>query len=162
VALVAFLAYTCEGAAPEEACPMPKEGSRQANLIAEGKGQAGFAILYPCKLPNSQILTAFDVLGPAGKQTVSIAFDGPFQITIRQSQIAPVINADPTGASHSVVRNLFPGTDAELIEINEGSGNAQYRLIWSRARIYYEVVMTGPPLQRKAVLDLARSLTELS
>jgi hypothetical protein len=140
---------------------MPAAGTRQGDLIAANRPEAQFPVLYPCKLPNSQALTSFDVVGSPGKQTVSITFDGPFQITIRESQIAPVINADPSGASHTVLSNLFPGTDADLIETNEGSGNAGYRLVWGRGQIYYEVLMTGPPLQRKTVLDLARSLTEL-
>jgi hypothetical protein len=156
-----FLVFTCGTPEAESDCPLPKEGTHQADAIADGKSKAGFPVLYPCKLPNSQTLTSFDVVGAPGKQSVSITFDGPFEITIRQSQIAPVVNADPTGASHTVVRDLFPGTDADLIEINEGTGKAQYHLIWSRGPMYYEVLMTGPPLQRKAVLDLARSLTEL-
>jgi hypothetical protein len=141
---------------------MPRDGTRQADMIAQGKQQSGFPILYPCKLPNSQILTSVDVVGEKGKQSVSITFDGPFEITVRQSQIAPLVNADPSGASHSVVDSLFPGVKADLIEINDGSGRATYHLIWAKQSLYYEVLMTGPPLQRQAVLDLARSLTELS
>lgn len=161
MALLVYLAATCGTAEVESDCPIPQPGTRQGDLIAENRGKALFSVLYPCKLPNSQTLTAFDVIGPSGKQTVSITFDGPFQITIRQSQVAPVTNPDPSGASHTVLRNLFPGSDADLIEIYEGSSQTRYDLFWARQNVYYEVLMTGPPLQRKIVLDLTHSLIEL-
>jgi hypothetical protein len=155
---VVYLAATCGTADVESDCPVPADGSRQGDILSEGRQQSAFPILYPCKVPNSETLTSVNVVGDKGKQSVSVSFDGPFQITIRQSQVAPLVNADPSGSSHSVVDNLFPGVRAELIEINDGSGHATYHLIWDRGGMYYEVLMTGPPLQRKAVLDLARSL----
>jgi len=161
--LAIFLAVTCSTADVQGECPtVPKDGSRQANMLAEGRQQAVFPILFPCKLPNSQALTAVSVVGDSGRQSVTITWDGPFQITVRQSQLAPVVNADPAGASHSVIRNLFPGTDADLIEINDGSSHAIYHLVWARSGMYYEVLVAGPPQQRKVVLDIALSLSELA
>ncbi len=83
---------------------------------------------------------------------------GPSSSRISQSQVAPLINADPAGASHIVLDELFPGVKADLIEINEGTGKATYHLIWDRNGLHYEVLAKGPPLQRRAILDVARSL----
>ena len=158
VAAVVFLAFTCQTADVPSDCQLPADGSRQADILAEARSQAGFAILYPCKLPNSQRLVTVDVVGARGKQSVSIVFDGPFEITIRQSQVAPLVNADPAGASHIVLENLFPGVKADLIEINEGTSRALYHLVWSQAGMYYELLASGPPLQRRTVLEITRSL----
>lgn len=158
IAAVAFLAFTCSSADVESDCPIPADGSKQAAMLEEGRSQAGFHVLYPCKLPNAQELSTVSVVGDRGKQSVTLVFGGPFDLTIRQSQVAPVVNPDPSGASHSVLNDLFPGVKADLIEINEGTRRALYHLIWSRAGMYYEVLAVGPPLQRRAILEVARSL----
>jgi hypothetical protein len=157
LAAAVYLAFTCSSADVAEACP-PNDSSRGASLLRQARDQVGFEILYPCELPNSQRLSTVSVIGDTGKQSVTLVFDGPFELSVRQSQVAPLVNADPAGASHSVVDNLFPGVDADLIEINDGSSKALYHLVWARGGMYYEVLAVGPPLQRRAVLDAARSL----
>lgn len=158
VAAVVVLAYTCETADVNGDCSLPLEGSREGRLLSEGRIQAGFPILYPCYLPNSQALENVAVLGARGRQSVSLTFGGPFEITIHQSQIQPVISADPSGASHSVIDDLFPGTRAELIEVYDGSSRTIYHLIWARGGMYYELLSSGPPQQRRTILQIARSL----
>ena len=84
-------------------------------------------------------------------------FNGPYEMTIRQSQIPPAQSADPAGASKVDVQ-LFPNTEATLIERNDGSRKAMYHLLWVRNGLYYELQAFGPPLQRQQILDAARSL----
>jgi hypothetical protein len=158
VALVVFLAVTCESAGVESGCAIPEQGTIQGNILAQGRDEASFDFLYPCRLPNSQRLTNVAVVGDSGRQSVTLTFEGPFEINIYQSQVVPVTSADPAGASHIILRNLFPGTDADLIEINEGASRAQYRLVWDRGGVRYEIAAAGPPLQRRVILDIARSL----
>ena len=45
-----------------------------------------------------------------------------------------------------------------LIERNDGTRDALYHLFWQQNGIYYEVQAFGPPLQRRAILEFARSL----
>ncbi len=152
------MVFTCRPPEVESGCPASGDGSREAALLDEGQAQTAFDILYPCRLPNSQRLITIDVVGDRGKQSVTAVWDGPFEITVRQSQVAPVVNADPAGASHIVLADLFPGIKVDLIEINDGSSRALYHLIWARGGMYYEVLAVGPPLQRRLVLEIARSL----
>jgi hypothetical protein len=127
-------------------------------MLAQGRTDATFQFLYPCYLPNSQTLRAVSVIGDRGRQSVVVSWEGPFELTFRQSQVAPLANTDPAGASRRVVNQLFPGTNADLIEINDGSSRASYHLVWSRGGFYYEVLAVGPPLQSRVVLEVARSL----
>ncbi|HXH22925.1 MAG TPA: hypothetical protein VNN10_12935 [Dehalococcoidia bacterium] len=158
VAAVLLLAFTCESVGEETGCSIPQEDSIQGKILAEGRREAAFDFLYPCRLPNSQRLTNISVVGASGRQSVTLTFEGPFEINIYQSQTIPVASADPAGASHIVLRNLFPGIDADLIEINEGARKAQYRLVWRQGGMYYEIAAAGPPLQRRTILEIARSL----
>ena len=158
VAFVVWLAFTCGAADVATGCHIPADDGREGRLLAQGRSEASFDFQYPCRLPNSQSLVNVAVVGAAGRQSVTLSWDGPFDLSIQQSQVAPLQNADPAGASHIVLDDLFPGVRADLIEINDGSRRAQYRLIWARAGIYYEVVAVGPPLQRRVILDIARSL----
>lgn len=158
IAVVVVLAFTCSTSEVGSDCGLPAEGSRAAGLLAEGRSQSAFPVLYPCYLPNSQQLENVAVLGDRGRQSVALTFGGPFDITLHQSQIQPLVNADPSGASHSVVSNLFPGVRAELIEIYDGSSRIIYRLLWTRSGMYYELLAAGPPQQRRTILQIARSL----
>jgi hypothetical protein len=158
LALVVWLAFTCGTADVATGCEVPEEDSREGRFLAEGHAEASFDFQYPCRMPNSQRLTNVAVVGAAGRQSVTLSWDGPFDLSIQQSQVAPLINADPAGASHIIIDNLFPGVRADLIEINDGSRRAQYRLLWSQRGIYYEVVAVGPPLQRRVIIDIARGL----
>jgi hypothetical protein len=97
------------------------------------------------------------VTGDAGRQQAELVWDGPFDLTLRQSQLAPAVAPDPAGASHIII-DLFPNVPATLIEQNDGSGHALYHLFWQRGGVYFEVQAVGPPLQRRAVLKIATSL----
>ena len=84
-------------------------------------------------------------------------FSGAFDLTIRQAQYPPVIAPDPAGAARRDI-DLFPNVRATLIEINDGSGDAQYHYFWERGGIYFEVQAVGPPLQERAMRQVATSL----
>ena len=97
------------------------------------------------------------VTGQPGRQQAELVFDGPFDLTLRQSQYPPAVSADPAGASHSEVA-LFPNVRATLIEVNDGTSRALYHLLWDQNGVYYELQALGPPQQRRTVLEIARSL----
>ena len=106
-------------------------------------------------MPDSPVTVS--VTGAAGRQQVELAFDGPFEMTFRQAQFAPAFSADPAGASRVVIE-LHPNTPATLIERYDGSAKALYHVIWQRNGFYWELHAVGPPQQRRAILDAARSL----
>ena len=113
--------------------------------------------MYPCRLPAGQRLAGGTVTGPAGRQKAELVFEGPFDLTLRQSQFSPAVNPDPTGASRSEV-DLFPNVRAVLLEINDGTQKALYHLFWERDGLFYEIQAFGPPLQRRQILQVATSL----
>src|SRR5215213_11255864 len=127
VLLVAFIfmALTCQNADSDDICPQPTAGSNEAMLLDRARGEASFNLLYPCRLPAAARLIAANVQGARGRQQTELVFNGPYELTIRQSQIPPAQSADPTGASKTDVQ-LFPNTEATLIERNDGSQKALY------------------------------------
>jgi hypothetical protein len=157
VALLIFLAATCSSNDETNACPTPAPGSAEDALLQSARKQASFTLLFPCYLPLSQKLTDSSVTGDPGRQEADLVWGGPFEMTVRQSQFAPAVSPDPTGASRVVV-DLFPNVSATLIEQNDGTGKALYHLFWERGEIYYELQAFGPPLQRQTILQIARSL----
>jgi hypothetical protein len=114
-------------------------------------------LLYPCSLPGSQRLASSSVTGDAGRQQTELVFSGPFDMTVRQSQVPPAVGPDPAGASRRTI-DLFPNVRATLIEINDGSGDAQYHYFWQRDGIYFELQSVGPALQERAMRQVATSL----
>jgi hypothetical protein len=140
-----------------EACPTPVPGSAEARTLDSTRLRADFTLLYPCYLPNTERLAQGSVVGEQGQQRAEITFEGAFDIALRQSQVAPPIEAEQTGASR-ITLQLFPGTEALLIEKNDGSRRALYHLLWERSGTYYEIQAFGPPLQRETILKIARSL----
>lgn len=76
---------------------------------------------------------------------------------MRQSQFPPTVPPDPTGSTHRTI-DLFPNVPADLIEINDASGDASYHYYWEREGIYYEVQAVGPPLQERTIRAIATSL----
>lgn len=156
VVVLVFLAANVE-TEPAEACPVPAAGSREGRMLADVRSQAGFNVLYPCKLPLSQRLDNATIIGNPGRQSVTLVFSGPFDLTVRQSQFPPAFNPDPSGVSRTGVE-LFPDTRAIFLERNDGSAKAQYHLLWDRGGIYYEVQAIGPPLQRRQIIAVATSL----
>jgi hypothetical protein len=154
---IVFMTFTCQSADPDSSCPMPSPGSDQAMLLDRARTEASFNMLYPCKLPAATRLIAANVQGAKGRQQTELVFNGPYDMTIRQSQIPPAVSADPAGASKVDIQ-LFSNTEATLIERNDGSQKALYHLQWVRNGLYYELQAFGPPLQRRQILEAARSL----
>lgn len=154
--MIWFIA-TCSSNDSADGCPTPPPGTTQSRLLDQARAQASFDLLYPCDLPGGQSLTSMAVTGQPGRQLAELVFEGPFDLTLRQSQYAPAPASDPAGASRIVI-DLFPNVRATLTERNDGSNKALYHLLWQRDGLYYEVQASGPPLQRQAILDLARSL----
>ncbi len=140
-----------------QACPKPSDGTEQAVELAAAPQQAGFKVLYPCQLPNTEELSSVSVTGDPGKKSVSLAFRGPFELSVNQSQAPPAFSPDPAGTSRTSV-TLSLGVVATLLERVDGSPNAQYHLFWQKDDIFYEVIAIGPPLQRRQVLLVASSL----
>jgi len=97
------------------------------------------------------------VIGDPGRQQAELVFSGAFDLTIRQAQVPPAVPPDPAGASRRTI-DLFPNVKAILIEINDGSGDAQYHYFWQRDGIYYELQSVGPPLQERVMRQVATSL----
>ncbi|HLF70614.1 MAG TPA: hypothetical protein VI759_00470 [Dehalococcoidia bacterium] len=157
VALMIWLASNCSSGGQTGDCDRPGAGSLAANRLDEAGDAAAFPILYPCDLPAAEELTDATVTGTPGKQIVELRFDGPFDVSVRQAQFAPIQQADPTGASRISI-DLFPNVRATLIERNDGTNKALYHFIWERNGIFYEVQASGPPLQRDAVRRIATSL----
>jgi hypothetical protein len=155
LAIVAI--FTCSPDDRTEACPTPVPDSPGAVRMQEARGLARFQVAYPCFLPNGQRLETTSVTGPSGRQQVELAFDGPFEMRFRQSQFPPAVSADPAGASRVVVE-LFDNTPATLIERYDGSSKALYHLLWERNGFFWELQASGPPQQRRAILESARSL----
>jgi hypothetical protein len=160
VLLVAFvfMAFTCQGAEEDPTgCRTPVPASQEAMLLDRARGEASFNLLYPCRLPAASRLVAANVQGARGRQQSELVFNGPYELTIRQSQVPPAVSADPAGASKIDIQ-LFPNTEATLIERNDGSQKALYHLLWIRNGLYYELQAFGPPLQRRSIIDTAQSL----
>ena len=156
---IVFMALTCQSADPDSACPQPNAGSNEAMLLDRARSEASFNLLYPCKLPAASRLVAANVQGAKGRQQTELVFNGPYELTIRQAQVPPSVSADPAGASKVDIQ-LFPNTEATLIERNDGSQKALYHLFWIRNGLYYELQASGPPLQRRQILEAARSLEQ--
>lgn len=149
--------YGCSVSSTTEACPQPAAGSEAESSLATVRQRSSFDLLYPCYLPNSQALESSSIIGEAGKQRAELVFTGPFDMTLRQSQTPPPFTPDPTGSSHITVQ-LFDGVQGTLIERNDGTSKALYHLYWERFGRFFELQVFGPPLQRDAVLRVARSL----
>jgi hypothetical protein len=156
-ALALYFVATCSGGAPIEVCPTPAPGTPQEEVLQRVQEDADFDVLYPCTVPGAQQLASGTITGEDGRQQAELVFSGPFDLTIRQSQIPPAVGPDPAGASRRVI-DLFPNVRATLIEINDGSGDAQYHYFWERDGIFYEVQAVGPPLQERAIRQVATSL----
>ncbi len=152
-----YLASTCQSVDQADACATPVPGSEAERLINEARDQAGFPLVFPCYLPNAEDLESTAVTGEPGQQAASFVWTGPFDFTIRQSQIPPAVSPDPSGASRVTI-DLFPSIQATLIEQNDASGDALYHLFWTQENVYYELQAYGPPQQRRIVLQIARSL----
>ena len=148
---------TCSGAPIPEACPTPVPGSREGDVIEAAQAKTGFDLEYPCYLPNSQQLESHSVLGEAGRQRSELVFVGPFEIAIRQSQVPPVLEPDPTGATRTT-EQLFPGVRASFIQRTDGTSKAMYHLYWERNGFFYELQAFGPYQQQSTILQIARSL----
>jgi len=157
IAALVYVATTVSVTEPTGGCYFPAAGSSQESILTEGRTKARFNLLYPCQLPGGEALTAINVSGTAGQQTAVLAFDGPFDMTVRQSQVAPILSPDPAGTSHIVV-DLFPNIKADVIERNDASRNAEYRVVWAQGGVFFEVLAAGPPLSREQILKVARSL----
>lgn len=95
--------------------------------------------------------------GQPGRQRSELRFEGPFDLALRQAQTPPAQAADPTGATRIVIE-LLPQVRATLIEVNDGSGQALYHLFWEQDGLFFELQASGPPLQRRTILEVARSL----
>ncbi len=156
-ALLLFLFATCSSTDQIVGCPMPEAGTAAAADLMRAQDSAGFAVVYPCTLPAAERLENVTIVGEAGSQRVELIFDGPFDMTIRQSQFPPRVTGDPAGASRIDI-DLFPNVRASLIERNDGTSQALYHLFWEQGGLYYELQAFGPPLQRQAILEVARSL----
>ena len=158
VAVIALLGvFTCQSSDPTSACPTPVPASKEANLLSEVRGQARFALLYPCYLPNVQDLSSASVQGTTGRQQTEMVFSGTFDLTLRQAQVPPAVSADPAGASRRTIA-LYPNVQAAFIEQNDGTSKALYHLLWQQDGVFYEVQAYGPPLQSQTILKVARSL----
>jgi hypothetical protein len=150
------MAFTCSSSDDAGPCP-PVGDSRSANILAEAQSRAEFDVLYPCTLPAGQSLDSMSVTGTPGRQQVELVFTGPFDMRLRQSQFAPIVN--PAAANSSRVDiDLLPNVRALLIETYEGTGDAIYHLLWEQGDIHYEIQAVGPPVQRRAILLAATSL----
>jgi len=152
-----YLAATCNSADPTSACPTPEPGTEAYEFIETARANAGFPLLYPCYLPNGQSLESTAVIGEPGRQAASFVWRGPFDFTIRQSQFPPAAVPDPSGVSRRSL-DLFPNVRADLVERNDGSGDAMYHLFWQQNDIYYELQAFGPAQQQRIILRIARSL----
>ena len=126
-------------------------------MLEQARTEAGFRIQYPCQLPAGERLASVALTGQPGKRTVALAFEGPFEISLHQSQVAPAYGPDPTGASRVNV-DLFPGVRGILLERYDGSRKAQYDIFWDRDGLHYELLVVGPPLSRRQVLLFVTSL----
>lgn len=151
------MAFTCRSNDQASACPTPVPGSLEDTTLQSVRGQALFALKYPCFLPLSEKLSDSTATGDAGRQQIELVWTGPFNMTIRQSQFAPAVSPDPTGASREVLQ-LFSNVSAALITEDDGTGRTMYHLFWQQGDMYYEVQAQGPPLQRNTILQIARSL----
>ncbi len=151
------MAFTCSSNDATSACPTPGPGSDEDQFLTDARSRATFQVLFPCKLPGAERLIGSAVNGAPPRQRVELIFNGPFDMIVRQSQFPPAVNPDPTGASRVDI-DLFPNVRATLIERYDGSRHTEYQLYWERNALFYEVQAEGPPLQRDAILTLARSL----
>jgi hypothetical protein len=148
---------TCSGATTSEACPTPAPGSQQAGILSEAQQKTRFDLEYPCYLPNNQVLESHSVIGDPGKQRSEFVFAGTFDLALRQSQVPPPREPDPTGASRRTVQ-LFDGVQASFIERTDGTSEALYHLYWERNGFFWELQAYGPYQQQRLILQVARSL----
>ena len=155
-AALGLIFATCSSGAVS-ACPAPVEGSEGARQLERLRSEAGFRVLYPCYLPGAESLATASVIGQLGRQQTELAFDGPYEMAIRQSQYPPPFRPDPAGASRSFI-DLFPNVRATFIQVNDGSSRALYHLYWESAGFYYELQAYGPPLQQRQIVRIAMSL----
>ncbi len=132
-------------------------GSQQAGILTEARQKTRFELDYPCYMPNAQVLESHSVIGEPGKQRSELVFAGTFDIAIRQAQVPPPVEPDPTGASRRSIQ-LFDGTFASFIERTDGSSKALYHLYWERDGFFYELQAFGPYQQQRIILQVARSL----
>src|SRR5262249_23934120 len=116
-----------------------------------------FPLLYPCELPAGEKLTAVTIAGEIGAQSGTLTFGGPFDMTLRQSQVPPALSADPAGASLIII-DLVPSVKPQLIQRHDGSRKAEYHLVWNQQGIFYDLLADRPPLSREQILKAARSL----
>jgi hypothetical protein len=151
------MAFTCKSNDQVSACPTPVPGSTEDQFLQSARGQAAFALRFPCYLPLSEKLSDSTATGDAGRQEIDLVWTGPFDMTIRQSQFAPAVSPDPTGSSREEIQ-LFSNVSAALITEDDGTGRTLYHLFWQQGDIYYELQASGPPLQRDTILKIARSL----
>ena len=151
------MAFTCRTSDQVSACPTPIPGSVEDTTLQNARSQAAFPLKYPCFLPLSEKLSDSSATGDAGRQQIELVWTGPFNMSIRQSQFAPAVSPDPTGASREELQ-LFSNVSAALITEDNGTGHTMYHLFWQQGDIYYEIQANGPPLQRDTILKIARSL----
>jgi len=152
---------TCQGdEGPASTCPLPAADSQQGEIIDQAKQKTRFPLSYPCYLPNSQVLESHSVTGNVGQQRSEFVFTGPFEIAIRQAQVPPPLEPDPTGATHTN-EQLFEGVRADFIQRTDGTSKALYHLYWERNGYFYEMQAFGPYAQQRTVLQIARSLQPL-
>src|SRR5262249_3053972 len=156
-ATLIYAAVTVTVENPAGGCYFPSAGSEAEAGLKEARGKTGFSLLFPCPLPGGGSLTSAHGVGGRGQQSATMAFSGPFDMTLRQSQVAPRVSADPAGSTHITV-SLFSNVKADLIERNDGSRRAEYHVIWSQGTMFYELLADGPPLSRDLILNVARSL----
>jgi hypothetical protein len=152
-----LLAFTCSSSDPTSACPTPVAGSQEEAILAKTRAGASFPVLYPCFLPGAQGLRGGTVSGEPGRQQAELVFGGPFDMTIRQSQVPPPAVADPAGTSRTLI-DLFPNVPATFVQRNDGTPDALYHLYWTRNGIFYELQAFGPAQQQRPILQVARSL----
>lgn len=148
---------TCQGDNKAEGCSVPAAGSKEAAIIDKARGDSSFTLLYPCFLPNSEDLVSSTTTGTTGRQRNELVFNGPYDLTIRQSQYPPPVAPDPAGTSRTDI-DLFSNVRATFLQQNDGSQKAMYHLFWVRNAIYYELQAFGPPIQQRQILEIARSL----
>jgi hypothetical protein len=140
-----------------QGCALPAAGTPEGRQLDQVRQSAPFAVLYPCSLPAGEKMVSAAGTGEVGRRSVTMVFEGPFEISLKQSQAPPAVSPDPSGSTRVEI-TLMPGVRATLIERNDGTRRSFYHLLWEKDRLYYEVIATGPPQSRRLVLELAKSL----
>jgi hypothetical protein len=148
---------TCQGGDTSGACATPKPGTKEADVLDKARQASSFNLQFPCFLPAAETLFSTATTGAQGRQQTDLVFHGPYDMTIRQSQVAPPVTPDPAGVSKTDI-DLFPNVKATFLQVNDGSQQAMYHLFWTRNALFYELQAAGPPLQQRQILEVARSL----